>query len=51
MEIGNIIKGPGARAPQFKVSKFTDKNIVCVDAYGKRKFFPIRMTPVFSVLF
>lgn len=51
MEIGNIIKGPGARAPQFKVKKFTKKNIICTDQYGKTKWFPLHLKPTFRIIF
>lgn len=46
MEIGNIIKGPGARAPRFKV-----KNIICTDQYGKTKWFPLHLKPTFRIIF
>lgn len=32
--VGDIIKGSGSRAPQFKILKIFPKSLYVVDAYG-----------------
>lgn len=51
MEIVNVIKGPGSRAPQFKVKNFTKKNVICTVQYGKTKWFPLHMKTTFRIVF
>lgn len=50
MRVGNIIRGPGARAPQYIVLAMTPRTLVTQTAYGDVMTFPRSMDHVWRIL-
>jgi len=50
LRVGNVIRGPGGRAPRYTVLAMTTKQLVVVDQYQEIKTFSRKMDHVWTIV-